>query len=182
VLSENTSGKKPPDTEPPPSPEPDREPPDTEEPLDTKEPPHRKNSNRKTSSPDFSNLPAEKQELAQKLANVGVWAGRTAEVLSRFSTERIRANFQLYRKRAAESTIRCHGAWLYQAITEGYTLPNSDTSAGASSTGSTPEHKQVVSPEEKEAYINQGIPKERFHRCLSEQEGARFMYLEPGKQ
>ena len=186
VLSENTSGKKPPDTEPPPSPEPDREPPDTEEPLDTKEPPHRKNSNRKTSSPDFSNLPAEKQELAQKLANVGVWAGRVAEVLSRFSTERIRANFQLYRKRAAENTIRCRGAWLYQAITEGYVLPSSDTPSDtpteASSTGPTPDHKQKVSPEEKEAYIHRGVPKERFYRCLSEQDKPnerRFMYFNP---
>lgn len=173
MPSENTSEKKPPDTEPPPSPESDREPPDT------KEPPHRKNSNRKTSSPDFSNLPAEKQELAQKLGNVGVWAGRVAEVLSRFSTERIRANFQLYRKRAAENTIHCGGAWLYRAITEGYTLPNSDTPAEASK-GSTPEHKQVVSEEEKEAYINQGIPKERFQRCLSEHNGPTFMYFKPG--
>lgn len=176
MPSDNTSEKKPPDAEPPPSEEPDREPPDTED------PPHRKNSNRRTSEPDFSNLPAEKRDLAEKLANVGVWAGRIAEVLSRFSAERIRANFQLYRKRAAENTIRCGGAWLYQAITEGYILPNSDTPAGASSTGSTPEHKQIVSPEEKEAYINQGIPKERFHRCLSEQGGTWFMYLEPGKQ
>jgi len=159
VLSETTSKKKPPDSKPSPSQEPDQEP-----------------------TPDFSNLPAEKRDLAEKLANVGVWAGRIAEVLSRFSAERIRANFQLYRKRAAENTIRCGGAWLYQAITEGYILPNSGTPAGASSTGSTPEHKQIVSPEEKEAYINQGIPKERFHRCLSEQEGTRFMYLEPGKQ
>jgi len=59
---------------------------------------------------------------------VGVWAGRIAELLSRFSTERIRANFQLYRRRAAEQTIRKPGAWLWKAITDGYALPNSSRS------------------------------------------------------
>lgn len=130
--------------------------------------------------PDFSNLPAEKRELARKLANVGVWARRIAEVLSRYSVERIRANFQLYRQRASEQTIRCGGAWLYQAITEGYALPNSTTPTEASTSGSStaPKHKEIVSEEEKEAYINRGVPKERFHRCLSSEKGTRFMYLE----
>jgi hypothetical protein len=156
MLSENTSEKKPPNTEdPPPSQEPDQEP-----------------------TPDFSNLPAEKRELAQKLANVGVWAGKIAEVLSRFSAERIRTNFQLYRRRTAEQEIRCHGAWLYQAITEGYALPNSDTPE-TSANNSAPDHKETVSEEEKKIYTNRGVPKERFHRCPSNGSEVRFMYFDP---
>jgi hypothetical protein len=76
---------------------------------------------------DFSSLPPEKRPLAEKLQNVGVWTGRIAEVLNRFSTDRIRSNFDLYRCRAAEQTIRNPGAWLYQAITEGYALPHSSS-------------------------------------------------------
>lgn len=134
--------------------------------------------------PDFSNLPAEKRELARKLANVGVWAGRIAEVLSRYSVERIRANFQLYRRRAAENTIHSGGAWLYQAITEGYALPSSQDENQNSPLNPqrAPEHEEIVSEEEKEAYINRGIPKERFHRCLSSEKGARFMYLDDDEQ
>jgi len=59
---------------------------------------------------DFSNLPSGKQDLAKKLSNVGVWAGRIAGLLSRFSAGRIWANFQLYCQRAAEQTIRKPGA------------------------------------------------------------------------
>jgi len=75
----------------------------------------------------FSDLPLEKRNLAEKLKNVGFWAGRIAEVLSRFTLERIRANFHLYRRRAAEQVIRNPGAWLYAAITDGCTLPDSDS-------------------------------------------------------
>jgi hypothetical protein len=84
----------------------------------------------------------EKRQLAKKLANVGVWAGRVAELLSRFSCDRIRANFQLYRRRAAEQTIRKPGAWLYKAITDGYVLPSSESETGdPSSTGKAPAGK-----------------------------------------
>lgn len=136
--------------------------------------------NQETSEPDFSDLPPEKRELAQKLANVGVWPRRIAEVLSHYSKERIRANFQLYRRRAAENTIHSGGAWLYQAITEGYALPSSQGENRNSrlSSQQAPEHKEIVSEEEKEAYINRGVPEERFHRCLSSEKGARFMYLD----
>lgn len=151
---------------------------------------------------DFSDLPVEKRQLAKKLANVGVWAGRIAELLSRFSCDRIRANFQLYRRRAAEQTIRKPGAWLYKAITDGYVLPSSESEtgdpsssskapsgkapagkapAGGASAGppsacgtlSSLEHKETVSEAEKDEYIAQGVSEERFHRCLSGRGGGR---------
>ncbi|WP_103017700.1 hypothetical protein [Salinibacter ruber] len=150
---------------------------------------------------DFSDLPVEKRQLAKKLANVGVWAGRVAELLSRFSCDRIRANFQLYRRRAAEQTIRKPGAWLYKAITDGYVLPSSESETGdPSSTGKAPaggasagspsscgtlsslEHKETVSEAEKDEYIAQGVSEERFHRCLSGRGGGRgpqYMYFDP---
>jgi hypothetical protein len=53
--------------------------------------------------------------------NVGVRPKATAQLLSRHSPERIRANFDLYRQRAAE--IRRPGAWLFVAIRDGYALP-----------------------------------------------------------
>ena len=138
--------------------------------------------------PDFTGLPPEKQDLAEKLSNVGIWAGRIAEVLSRFSTERIRANFQLYRRRTAEQTIRKPGAWLYAAITDEYALPGSspDESEGSASAapGSLPplEHKGTLSEAKKDAYVAQGIDEERFHRCPSGRSGPeerRFMYFDP---
>jgi hypothetical protein len=138
--------------------------------------------------PDFTGLPPEKQDLAEKLSNVGIWAGRIAEVLSRFSTERIRVNFQLYRQRSAEQTIRKPGAWLYAAITDGYALPDSspDESEGSVSAapGSLPplQHKETVSEAKKDAYVAQGIDEERFHRCPSGRSGPEerwFMYFDP---
>ncbi|MCS3639204.1 replication protein [Salinibacter ruber] len=146
----------------------------------------RQASGRGSSSADFGDLPPEKQDLAQKLANVGVWAGRIAELLSRFSCSRIRANFQLYRRRAAEQTIRKPGAWLYKAITEGYALQPSreESPGGPSKESSLPslEHKETVSRAEKEKYTAQGIPKDRFHRCLSGSSsgnGPQYMYFDP---
>ncbi len=139
-----------------------------------------------STAPDFSNLSPEKRDLAEKLQNVGVWAGRIAEFLSRFSPARIRANFELYRRRAAQQTIRRPGAWLSQAIAEGYALPAPSTAEPSSSSmgGTLPplEHKQTVSESEKEAYIAQGIDEDRFHRCLSGRDdttGPRFMYFAP---
>ena len=146
----------------------------------------------KAPPPDFSDLPPEKQDLAEKLSNVGIWAGRIAEVLSRFSTERIRANVQLYRRRAAEQTIRKPGAWLYKAITDGYALPGSSTgkpedkpeSSETTAPGALPplQHEETVSEAKKDAYVAQGTDEERFHRCPSGRSGPeerRFMYFDP---
>ncbi len=146
----------------------------------------RQTSGRGSPSADFGDLPPEKRDLAEKLANVGVWAGRIAELLSRFSCSRIRANFQLYRRRAAEQTIRKPGAWLHEAIVEGYALQPSgeDGPGGPSKESSLPslEHKETVSRAEKEEYTAQGIPKDRFHRCLSGPSGGngpQYMYFDP---
>ncbi len=148
--------------------------------------PRRQTSGEISPPANYTDLPPEKQELAQKLANVGVWAGRIAELLSRFSCSRIRANFQLYRRRAPEQTIRKPGAWLYEAVTEGYALQSSgeDGPGGPSKESSLPslEHKETVSRAEKEEYTAQGIPKDRFHRCLSGPSGGngpRYMYFDP---
>ncbi len=145
-------------------------------------------SNTKVPPPDFTGLPPEKRDLADKLSNVGIWAGRIAEVFSRFSTGRIRANFELYRRRSAEETIRSPGAWLYAAITDGYALPdsNADKPEGKSSEalGTLPplEHKETLSEAKKDAYVAQGISEKRFHRCPSGRCGpdeVRFMYFDP---
>ena len=152
--------------------------------------------------PDFSELSFEKRALAEKLSNVGVWAGRIAELLSRFSARRIQANFQLYRRQSAEQTIRNPGAWLCKAITDGYALPDSDLgkpsvddpgasereSGNASTPGSLPplEHKEIVSEAKKDRYVGQGVSEGRFQRCLSERASGedrpaerRFMYFDP---
>jgi hypothetical protein len=138
----------------------------------------------KTPVPNFGDLSPEKRELAEKLQNVGVWAGRIAEILSRFSCARIRANFQLYRQRAPEQTIRKPGAWLYTAITEGYALPNaeSDAEGSGSAERAAPNHKEVVSEAKKDAYVAQGISEKQFHRCLSPDRSSpepQFMYFAP---
>ncbi|MCS3827540.1 hypothetical protein GGP85_003010 [Salinibacter ruber] len=131
---------------------------------------------------DFSELPPEKRQLAKKLANVGVWAGRIAEILSRFSRRRIQANFDLYRERAAEQIIRKPGAWLYEAITEGYALEPSGEEGTGSAKQPVPGHKETLSEAKKEACVAQGIPEERFHRCLSPSSSSsepQFMYFAP---
>ena len=145
-------------------------------------------SSTKTPPPDFTGLSPEKRDLAEKLSNVGIWAGRIAEVLSRFSTGRIRANFYLYRRRSAEQAIRKPGAWLYKAITDGYALldSNADKPKGSepAAPGSLPplEHKDTVSEAKKDAYVTQGTSEEQFHRCPSGRGGLderQFMYFDP---
>ncbi|MCS3856463.1 hypothetical protein GGP78_003166 [Salinibacter ruber] len=134
---------------------------------------------------DFSELPPEKRQLAKKLANVGVWAGRIAEILSRFSRRRIQANFDLYRERAAEQTIRNPGAWLHEAIVEGYALePSGEERPGEAPKEGPPglKHKETVSEAKKDAYVAQGVGEDRFHRCLSGSgagDEPQFMYFNP---
>jgi hypothetical protein len=44
------------------------------------------------------------------------------------------------------------------------------------------EHKETVSEAEKEGYTAQGIPEDRFHRCLSGPSGGKgpqYMYFDP---
>ncbi|MFB6280376.1 MAG: hypothetical protein ABEK75_12790 [Salinibacter sp.] len=180
-----------PQTEPPP-PENDAMPVNTQprnrSGLKDQSQPNPDGENRTSLTADFSDLSPEKRDLAEKLANVGVWAGRIAEILSRFSTDRIRANFQLYRRRAAEQTIRKPGAWLYAAITDGYALPDADSEGTpdgkSASHGSLPplEHKETLSEVKKDAYVAQGIGKNRFHRCPPSRDRPdepRFMYFDP---
>jgi hypothetical protein len=162
-----------------------------------REKPDRNRSRTKSSPPNGSstnleNLSPEKRDMAEKLSNVGVWEDRISEVIEKFTLARIRANFQLYRKRSAEQEIQTPGAWLYRAIVEGYTLPNpgpertTQSDSAPSETDSTPtlEHKQVVSKSEKEIYVSRGVPEEQFHRCLSgenQSEEPQFMYFDPAE-
>jgi hypothetical protein len=74
------------------------------------------------SSIDLTGFSDRKRELGQKLVNVGVWPRRIPELLGRFSTERIEANFELFRKRAPG--VRDGGAWLTAAIEGGFALPS----------------------------------------------------------
>jgi hypothetical protein len=62
--------------------------------------------------------------------NAGVWPKAATKLLRRFSEERIRANFALFRQRAP--SIKRPGAWLRKAITEGYALPSPSGRAGQS--------------------------------------------------
>jgi hypothetical protein len=114
-----------------------------------------------------------------------VWAGRIADLLSRFSPERIQVNFELYRERVQEQTIRKPGAWLCQAIVDGYALPSNSEALGSTVAGdSLPplEHKQTLSEAKKDAYVNQGVGEDQFHRCLSPDSSSskpQFMYFAP---
>jgi hypothetical protein len=115
---------------------------------------------------DFSGLPPEKRDLAEKLQNVGVWAGRIAEILIRFSLSRIRANFELYRQQDREQRSRKPGAWLHQATTDGYALSSSDESdlpgqqdgsENGTQDGTLPEAGEKVSERRKRALIRKGL-------------------------
>lgn len=200
AVPEERSPRGTPDS-PPRNPSVHREPSAGGEPPPGKKPPSgeegpnagRQSSGRQSSGrpgPDFGDLPPEKRKLAEKLANVGVWAGRIAEVLSRFSRKRIQANFELYRRRAAVQTIRKPGAWLYEAITQGYALPEDDSTAGAETgpdpSGSLPplQHKETVSKAKKDAYLAEGVGEDRFYECPpapSKPDTRRFMYFAPGE-
>ena len=140
--------------------------------------------------PSFSDLSPKKQSLGQKLINAGVWPDRAKECLSRYSEQRIEANFELYRQRAPE--IDDDGAWLCAAITDGYAdLESSPPRAHAGDDDSTSEragplppldHKETLSEAKKDAYVAQGIDEDRFHRCPPSQhrpDETRFMYFDP---
>ncbi|MCS3685822.1 hypothetical protein GGP76_003202 [Salinibacter ruber] len=155
---------------------------------DASEPPPESECSNTT--PDASEFSAEKQALAEKLVNAGVWPRRARECVRRYSEARIEANFDLYRKRAQE--IEDDGAWLCAAITDGYADLDS-SSPEARDTGKDPsskrpdslpplDHKETLSEAKKDAYVDQGIDQERFHRCPPSPhrpDEARFMYFDP---
>jgi hypothetical protein len=134
-------------------------------------------------------LSPEKQAVAQKLGNVGVWPGRIAEVVERFSVGRIEANFQLFRQRMQEQEIRKPAAWLYQAITQGfagYTAAHASSDAhdrpGATSDeeGALPplSDRSRVSEAVKSAYVQRGTPESAFHLCKPGSANP-YMYFDP---
>ena len=147
-------------------------------------------SSRESSSLDDENLTPDQTKVAEKLSNVGIWKDRIAEVIEKYSLDRIRANFQLYRERSSQQEIQSPGGWLYRAIVEGYVIPNptpertSEDRLGPSETEPSPEleHQEVVSESEKEFHVSRGVAEEQFHRCLSREgraEEARYMYFDP---
>jgi hypothetical protein len=139
--------------------------------------------------PDLGDLPPEKQAVAEKLANVGVWPERIAEVLKRFCPERIEANFQLFRQRAAEQTLHSPGAWLYRAITQGFAgyTAGSTASDASGSPHDVPhsdderlrlEDRTRVSEAVKAAYVHRGTPESAFHLCKPGS-AKPYMYFDP---
>lgn len=135
--------------------------------------------------PDFDALSPEQRTLAQKLSNVGVWLRVIPRLIRRYSPERIRANFQLFRTRSSKDSIARPGAWLYAAITQGYALPISGDDDPSSDEATLPAltHKAMVSEDDKNTYVGRGIAEERFRRCLGgENRDPRvnwFMYFDP---
>ena len=118
----------------------------------------------------------EKKAAATKLGNVGVWPERIAEVVSRYSTGRIEANFQLFRRRMQEEEIRNPAAWLYRAITQGYAgYTAADAAPGAPDPPQTDSGDEEalpplsdrtrVSEAVKAAYVRRGVPESAFHLC-----------------
>jgi hypothetical protein len=91
---------------------------------------------KENSDPDFSDLPEQKQSLAQKLVNAGVWPDRVRECLRRYSAPRVAANFKLWRTRKNDPEapeIKNDGAWLCMAITDGYANLSSEHSSSEDS-------------------------------------------------
>lgn len=144
-------------------------------------------------TPEKPEIPKNQRELYQKLLAAGIWPDRARECLKRYSTRRIEANFELWRRRKNDPEappIGDDGAWLCAAITDGYadleearssqapnqaseesSTQNSTGKARAghvpgSSTGAPPEHKQKVSPEEKKRLVRRhdGVEAGHFHR------------------
>jgi hypothetical protein len=84
----------------------------------------------RASRPSLGEFPERLQSLGKALMNAGVWPEAATKLLRRFSEERIRANFALFRERAP--SVKRPGAWLRKAITEGYALPSPSGRAGQS--------------------------------------------------
>jgi hypothetical protein len=156
-------------------------------------------------APSFSDFSERKQELAQKLVNVGVWPRRVRECLRRYSANRIETNFELYRERAPE--IEDDGAWLCAAITDGYAIgrhrqetsgnrekgasEGSEEGGGGSSSqthGSVPtlpSHKEKISARRKEILLQRHPETEgkHFHRFRHAEnpDEKQFLYFDPKK-
>jgi hypothetical protein len=139
--------------------------------------------------PDLGDLPPEQQAVAEKLANVGLWPERIAEVLKRFCPGRIEANFQLFRQRAAEQTLHSPGAWLYRAITQGFAGYTAGEAPSGASGGSVPpsgeegalpplSDRSRVSEAVKSAYVQRGTPESAFHLCKPGS-AKPYMYFDP---
>jgi hypothetical protein len=141
---------------------------------------------------DFSGLSAEEQTLAEKLLNVGIWAQRAKECLSRYSLARVEANFQLWRRRKNDPEspqIKNDGAFLCEAITNGYantenqSVSDSPEAEPSSDLLTTPNHKQKVSPEEKKRLLrtHPEIEASHFHRFRHGDTPTekQFLYLDP---
>lgn len=80
------------------------------------------------------------------------------------------------------------GAWLYEAITEGYALREESSASGGEAGfnpgGSLPplEHTGTVPKAKKDTYVAEGYDELRFYRCppaRSELERRRFVYFAP---
>ena len=127
-------------------------------------------------------LPNDQRQWGKTLRNVGVSSYRIRQILQRYAPERIEANFELYRQRASETSIKNPGAYLAQAITEGWALP-AQGSGAESGTSSLPtlEAKDTVSAAERDAYIEAGVSPEPFYSRGEGPNGEeQFMYLPNG--
>jgi hypothetical protein len=119
------------------------------------------NSGGNAGSPDLSRFPGRLQPLGEALINAGVNAGQVPGLLTRFSAERIEANFELFRRRAP--SVKRPGAWLYSAITQGYAVPSPSGGDGTESTGGplgsegVPEPGTKVSETRKRELIRRGL-------------------------
>jgi hypothetical protein len=153
------------------------------------------NSGREAPEIDLSQFSERKQSLYRRLTNAEVWPNRARECLQRYSPARVEANFELFRKRAPE--IDDHGAWLCAAITDGYADCTTRSEGGQADEnpgpepskatrtepGSSPDHKQKVTAEEKRTFIRTctGVKPDHFHRYrhAESQTEKQFLYFDP---
>jgi hypothetical protein len=172
----------------------------------TTERPNREGKTNPSSSSRKPRIPKNQRGLCQKLLAAGIWPDRARECLKRYSTRRIEANFELWRRRKNDPEappIGDDGAWLCAAITDGYAdlgearssrVPKKSPARNSSgeaqaeqvperSTGAPPEHKQKVSPEEKRRLVRRhdGVEAGHFHRFRHAERPTekQFLYLDP---
>jgi len=89
----------------------------------TTERPNREGKTNPSSSSRKPRIPKDQRGLYQKLLAAGIWPDRARECLKRYSTRRMEANFELWRRRKNDPEappIGDDGAWLCAAITDGY--------------------------------------------------------------